>query len=70
MLWVGAGLLAGALFKTQIALLLIHLDRIGSIAFLGALVLLSLYVGFKWWERSRFYKCCAWPESAWRSFMR
>jgi membrane protein DedA with SNARE-associated domain/rhodanese-related sulfurtransferase len=56
MLWVGAGLLAGALFKTQIALLLIHLDRIGSIAFLGALALLSLYVAFKWWERSRFYK--------------
>jgi membrane protein DedA with SNARE-associated domain/rhodanese-related sulfurtransferase len=56
MLWVGAGLLAGALFKTQIAQLLIHLDRIGSIAFLGALVLLSAYVAFKWWERSRFYK--------------
>jgi membrane protein DedA with SNARE-associated domain/rhodanese-related sulfurtransferase len=56
MLWVGAGLLAGMLFKTQIALLLIHLDRIGSIAFLGALVLLSAYVAFKWWERSRFYK--------------
>jgi membrane protein DedA with SNARE-associated domain/rhodanese-related sulfurtransferase len=56
MLWVGAGLLAGRLFKTQIALLLIHLDRVGSIAFLGALVLLSAYVAFKWWERSRFYK--------------
>jgi membrane protein DedA with SNARE-associated domain/rhodanese-related sulfurtransferase len=56
MLWVGAGLLAGELFKTQIALLLIHLDRIGSIAFLGALVLLAAYIAFKWWERSRFYK--------------
>jgi membrane protein DedA with SNARE-associated domain/rhodanese-related sulfurtransferase len=56
MLWVGAGLLAGMLFKAQIALLLIHLDRIGGIAFLGALVLLSAYVAFKWWERSRFYK--------------
>jgi rhodanese-related sulfurtransferase len=56
MLWVGAGLLAGMLFKTQIALLLIHLDRIGSIAFLGALILLSAYVAFKWWERRRFYK--------------
>jgi membrane protein DedA with SNARE-associated domain/rhodanese-related sulfurtransferase len=56
MLWAGVGLLAGALFKTQIALLLIHLDRIGSIAFLGALVLLSIYVAFKWWERRRFYK--------------
>jgi membrane protein DedA with SNARE-associated domain/rhodanese-related sulfurtransferase len=56
MLWVGAGLLAGTLFKTQIALLLIHLDRIGSIAFLGALILLSAYIAFKWWERRRFYK--------------
>jgi len=35
---------------------LIHLDRIGSIAFLGALILLSAYVAFKWWERRRFYK--------------
>lgn len=55
-LWVGAGLFAGVLFKTQIEELLIHLDRIGSIAVVGALILLSAYVGYKWWERTRFYK--------------
>jgi membrane protein DedA with SNARE-associated domain/rhodanese-related sulfurtransferase len=55
-LWVSAALLLGALFKAQIRQLLIHLDRIGSIAMAGALVLLALYLGFKWWERTRFYK--------------
>jgi membrane protein DedA with SNARE-associated domain/rhodanese-related sulfurtransferase len=55
-LWVSAALLLGALFKAQIKQLLIHLDRIGSIAMAGALVLLAVYVGFKWWERTRFYK--------------
>jgi membrane protein DedA with SNARE-associated domain/rhodanese-related sulfurtransferase len=55
-LWVSVCLLAGALFKLQIKQLLIHLDRIGSIALAGALILLAVYVGFKWWERTRFYK--------------
>jgi membrane protein DedA with SNARE-associated domain/rhodanese-related sulfurtransferase len=56
MLWSGAGLLAGVLFKTQIEELLTHLDRIGSIALVGALILLSVYIGYKWWERTRFYR--------------
>ena len=56
MLWVGAGLLAGVLFKTQIERLLIRLDDIGSMAFGVALILLGAYVGYKWWERTRFYK--------------
>ena len=56
MLWVGAGLLAGMLFKTQIERLLIRLDDVGSMAFGVALVLLGAYVGYKWWERTRFYK--------------
>ena len=56
MLWVGAGLLAGMLFKMQIERLLIRLDDIGSMAFGVALVLLGAYVGYKWWERTRFYK--------------
>jgi membrane protein DedA with SNARE-associated domain/rhodanese-related sulfurtransferase len=56
MLWVGAGLLAGILFKAQIEGLLTHLNHIGGIAVGGALVLLAVYVGYKWWERSRFYR--------------
>jgi membrane protein DedA with SNARE-associated domain/rhodanese-related sulfurtransferase len=55
-LWVGSGLLAGHLFKEQIALLLVHLDRIGSVAGAVAAALLVAYIGFKWWERSRFYR--------------
>ncbi|MGO9932272.1 MAG: rhodanese-like domain-containing protein [Steroidobacteraceae bacterium] len=55
-LWVGAGLVAGMLFRTQIEELLRHLDQVGSLAVAGALVLLGAYVGFKWWERKRFFR--------------
>jgi membrane protein DedA with SNARE-associated domain/rhodanese-related sulfurtransferase len=55
-LWVGAGLVAGILFRTQIEKLLQHLDHIGSMAVAGALILLGAYVGFKWWERRRFFR--------------
>jgi membrane protein DedA with SNARE-associated domain/rhodanese-related sulfurtransferase len=55
-LWVGSGLLAGHLFKEQIALLLVHLDRIGSVAGAIAAALLIAYIGYKWWERRRFYR--------------
>lgn len=55
-LWVGAGLAAGVLFKSQIARLLEHLAGIGSVAGVGAAALLAVYIAYKWWERSRFYK--------------
>jgi membrane protein DedA with SNARE-associated domain len=55
-LWVGSGLAAGVLLKSQITRLLRHLDEFGSIAGAGAVILLSAYVAFKWWERTRFYK--------------
>lgn len=55
-LWVGTGLAAGMLFRTQIQQLLIHLDRIGSIT--GSVVAVALvgYIFYKWWQRTRFYK--------------
>jgi rhodanese-related sulfurtransferase len=55
-LWVGSGLAAGVLFKTQIQSILVHLDRIGSIT--GTVVAAALlgYVLYKWWERRRFYE--------------
>jgi membrane protein DedA with SNARE-associated domain/rhodanese-related sulfurtransferase len=56
MLWVGAGLLGGMIFQSQIERLLIQLDRYGSMAIIGALVLLACYIAYKWWERRRFYK--------------
>jgi rhodanese-related sulfurtransferase len=48
--------LAGILFRTEIERLLMNLDRIGGIAVGSALALLAAYVGYKWWERTRFYK--------------
>jgi membrane protein DedA with SNARE-associated domain/rhodanese-related sulfurtransferase len=55
-LWVGAGLVAGMLFKSQIERLLEHLADIGGMAGAGAALLLAAYIAYKWWERSRFYK--------------
>ncbi|HEY0745476.1 MAG TPA: DedA family protein/thiosulfate sulfurtransferase GlpE [Steroidobacteraceae bacterium] len=56
MLWVGAALGAGMVFKTQIDELLTHFARVGGTAFAAALLVLAVYVGYKWIERSRFYK--------------
>ena len=55
-LWVGAGLSAGILFKSQIGRLLDHVSEIGSAAGAGVLILLAAYIAFKWWERRRFYR--------------
>jgi membrane protein DedA with SNARE-associated domain/rhodanese-related sulfurtransferase len=55
-LWVGSGLVAGILFKSQIARLLEHLSDIGSVAGAGVVTLLAAYIAYKWWERNRFYK--------------
>jgi membrane protein DedA with SNARE-associated domain/rhodanese-related sulfurtransferase len=55
-LWVGSGLAAGVLFKSQIERLLKLLSDIGGIAGAAVLALLAGYIAFKWWERSRFYK--------------
>lgn len=55
-LWVGSGLLAGVLFKSQIQRLLEHLAEIGGLAGAGFAILLAAYVGYKWWERRRFYQ--------------
>jgi membrane protein DedA with SNARE-associated domain/rhodanese-related sulfurtransferase len=55
-IWVGSGLAAGVLFKTQIQSVLVHLDRIGSITGTVVAAALVAYVLYKWWERRRFYK--------------
>jgi membrane protein DedA with SNARE-associated domain/rhodanese-related sulfurtransferase len=55
-LWVGSGLVAGMLFKSQIGRLLEHLSEWGSVAGAGLVILLGAYIAFKWWERRRFYK--------------
>jgi membrane protein DedA with SNARE-associated domain/rhodanese-related sulfurtransferase len=55
-LWVGSALLAGVLFKAQIARFVLHLDRIGNVVGAVAVLLLAAYIGYKWWERRRFYR--------------
>jgi rhodanese-related sulfurtransferase len=55
-LWVGAGLLAGILFRSQIERLLEHLSEFGSAAGAVVMILLGAYITFKWWQRTRFYK--------------
>jgi membrane protein DedA with SNARE-associated domain/rhodanese-related sulfurtransferase len=55
-LWVGSGLVAGMLFKSQIGRLLEHVSAIGGAAGVGVVILLAAYIAFKWWERSRFYR--------------
>ena len=55
-LWAGSFLLAGILFKSQIAGFLLHVSEIGSTAALGILLLLAAYISYKWWERRRFYR--------------
>jgi membrane protein DedA with SNARE-associated domain/rhodanese-related sulfurtransferase len=55
-LWVGSGLVAGVLFKSQIERVLLHLSEFGSITAAGIVILLIAYIAFKWWQRRRFYK--------------
>jgi membrane protein DedA with SNARE-associated domain/rhodanese-related sulfurtransferase len=55
-LWVGSGLAAGVLFRSQIVRLLEHLSEFGSLTAAGIVILLAAYIAYKWWERSRFYK--------------
>ena len=53
-LWVGAGLGAGMLLSAQIAQLLPRLMDVGSVGVEVILVILALYIAYKWWERRRF----------------
>jgi membrane protein DedA with SNARE-associated domain/rhodanese-related sulfurtransferase len=55
-LWVGTAMAAGALFRAQIAVMLRHLGEIGGVAALIVGAALAMYIGFKWWERVRFFK--------------
>ena len=54
-LWAGCALLAGVLFRAQIQQLLQTLDQLGSALVIVGASLLALYIGYKWWQRARFY---------------
>jgi rhodanese-related sulfurtransferase len=53
---VGSALLAGILFKSQIARLLDNLNGLGSLVVSVVVALLGAYIGYKWWERRRFFR--------------
>ena len=55
-LWVGSAMAAGMLFRAQIAVMLRHLGEIGGVAAVLVAAALASYIGFKWWERVRFYR--------------
>ncbi len=63
-LWVGAGLSAGVLFKSQIARVLEHLSAIGSAAGAGAVVLLAPTSPTSGGSGTASTRCCAWRGSA------
>jgi membrane protein DedA with SNARE-associated domain/rhodanese-related sulfurtransferase len=54
-LWVGVALAVGALLRTEIVQLLPRAVHFGGAAVMVVLVLLGCYIGWKWWERWRFY---------------
>ena len=55
-IWVGFGLAAGIVFRSQIEVLLARLTHIGSIAGILIGVALAAYILYKWWERQHFYQ--------------
>ncbi len=55
-IWVGSGLAAGVLFRSQIEILLARLNQVGRVAGLVLGVALAAFVVFKWLERARFYR--------------
>lgn len=53
--WVGVALMGGMLFRRQIEALLPRVADFGLAAVSVFCVVLVAYVGYKWWERMRFY---------------
>lgn len=53
--WVGIAILCGMLFRRQIEDLMPYLTQFGLAAISVILLGLAVYIGYKWWERVRFY---------------
>jgi membrane protein DedA with SNARE-associated domain/rhodanese-related sulfurtransferase len=53
--WVGVAVMGGMLFRHQIERVMPHLADFGVAAASTIGVLLLAYIGYKWWERRRFY---------------
>ena len=54
-LWVIAGIGGGALFGKQVEYVLGKIQDYGTIAVIVIAASLAAYIGYKWWERQRFY---------------
>jgi membrane protein DedA with SNARE-associated domain/rhodanese-related sulfurtransferase len=54
-LWAGAGLGVGMVFKAQIEVLLAWLERMGTMAVTVLVASCAAYIAYKWWERRRFF---------------
>jgi membrane protein DedA with SNARE-associated domain/rhodanese-related sulfurtransferase len=55
-LWAGAGIGAGVALHSQVDWLLARLQDMGTLALALTAGLLAAYIGFKWWERRRFFR--------------
>lgn len=53
--WIGVAMLGGMMFRRQIEQLMPHLADFGLAAVSVICVLLATYIGYKWWQRLRFY---------------
>jgi membrane protein DedA with SNARE-associated domain/rhodanese-related sulfurtransferase len=53
--WVGVSVMGGMLFRHQIEQLMPRLADFGAAAASTIGALLAAYIGYKWWERRRFY---------------
>jgi membrane protein DedA with SNARE-associated domain/rhodanese-related sulfurtransferase len=55
-LWIGIAVGAGALFHAQVNALIGRLQDLGVAAIILVAALLAAFIGFKWWQRRRFYE--------------
>jgi len=56
LMWAGAAIGAGMLFRAQVDELLVQMESYGAVAVASLAALLAGYIALKWWERRRFYK--------------
>ncbi|MBC7778954.1 MAG: VTT domain-containing protein [Proteobacteria bacterium] len=54
--WAGIGIGAGMIFNDQIERLMEWLSSFGAITVAAVLALLAAFIGWKWWQRRRFYR--------------
>jgi len=55
-LWVGVALGIGVVFRTQLVALLGRFEELGTLALQIVVVLLAVFIAFKWWQRERLFR--------------